>query len=165
MILYQKRWVMVMFAKYEKRNYDNDIPVWAGKYDSLQNIAHWHKESEIIYVNKGITIIGINGKIYTAHEGDCFICNSGDIHYINSSPGSICTVIIFDNKITNVVLSQRRLKSPKLKNNYGIDNFYLLIKNELKHSPMFFEEKIKSAFVSLIINIFRNEYTEANSKT
>ena len=152
-----------MLAKYEKRSYDNNIPVWAGKYDSLQNLAHWHNESELIFINCGQASIGINGKIYQAEEGSCFLCSGGDIHYINSAVGGICTIIIFDNRLAANIPMKRKLLSPLLSGKYNIDKFYDLNKNELRLTPPFYEKKVSAEFLSLIIDIFRNEKNEENT--
>lgn len=42
--------------------------------------AHWHIEYEIIRILSGSFLISINGKSFTAAQGDCIFISSGNLH-------------------------------------------------------------------------------------
>ena len=39
-----------MLANFEQRSYKDYGRVWVGRYRNLHNLAHWHLEHEIIYI-------------------------------------------------------------------------------------------------------------------
>ena len=46
-----------MLANFEKRNYNGNERVWTGRYRNLQNLPHWHLESELLSVESGEIIV------------------------------------------------------------------------------------------------------------
>ncbi len=48
---------------------------------------HWHKEIEIVYLEKGHLDYAVNGKKYSLDDGDLFFCNSEQIHITNVEDG------------------------------------------------------------------------------
>jgi xylan 1,4-beta-xylosidase len=153
-----------MIAKFEEINFQ-EINVWFGRYLSLKNIAHWHKETELIYIEKGTAKIGINKEIFAAKKGDIFLCKSGDIHYIEANLNSIIAVFIFETDIAKKILKNYNLISPKLKSRLLIQEFFYNTSYELKEKKQFYKEKIYSLINSFISDVFRNEKIEkANDK-
>ena len=52
-------------------------------YENKHNVLiteHWHDETEIIFMRKGILNIRINNKEYVSKPGDVFFINSGELH-------------------------------------------------------------------------------------
>ena len=43
----------LMLANFEKRNYEDHCHIWIGGYRNLHNLAHWHMETELIYIEQG----------------------------------------------------------------------------------------------------------------
>ena len=78
-----------MLANFEKRNYNGNERVWIGRYRNLQNLPHWHLESELLYVESGAVIVSDNHEKYHLAQGDAIFLQGGDIHYIKSEPDSI----------------------------------------------------------------------------
>lgn len=57
---------------------------------------HWHREIEIIFMDKGVLNFGVNNEELQLPEGEFYIINSGDIHYFLPSPNSERIVIQLD---------------------------------------------------------------------
>lgn len=47
---------------------------------------HWHEELEIVYIKAGMLKIQIPANTYILNTGDCFIINSGILHYAIANP-------------------------------------------------------------------------------
>ena len=73
-----------MEAFHENRFYRQGINVSISKINSLEFLAHWHVDIEIIYVCEGSLRVGINNESRTLKKGELAICSSGDIHYYDS---------------------------------------------------------------------------------
>lgn len=146
-----------MLAKYEEREFSDGLKVWAGKYESVQNIAHWHNEAELIHVDRGTARIGVNGQTYAAVPGDTFFFSGGDIHYVSSEEGSICTFFIFDERCVIPGAEGLVPESPKLQKTYPIDQCYHQLKQEFEKKTLLYQEKIKTILASLLITLFRSE--------
>lgn len=70
-----------MEAFHENRSYGDGINASISKINSLEFLAHWHVDVEIIYVCEGSLRIGINNESRVLTKGELAICSSGDIHY------------------------------------------------------------------------------------
>lgn len=85
-----------MKAFYEARSYNTDIPVSVFKAFSLNFLAHWHTDVELVYVCDGQIRIGVNKETRLLESGDMAVFSSGDIHYYeNSGKESTIIVVIF----------------------------------------------------------------------
>ncbi|MGH4050805.1 MAG: AraC family transcriptional regulator [Clostridium sp.] len=73
-----------MEAFHENRSYREGINVSISKSNSLEFLAHWHVDIEIIYVCEGSIRVGINNESRVLTKGEIAICSSGDIHYYDS---------------------------------------------------------------------------------
>ena len=73
-----------MDAFHENRSYKEGINVSINKSNSLEFLAHWHVDIEIIYVCAGSLRVGINNESRILTKGELAICSSGDIHYYDS---------------------------------------------------------------------------------
>lgn len=83
-----------MRAFYEHRTYDSEIHISAFKAESINFVAHWHSEIEIIYVCEGRIGVGINSEYRILESGDISVCGSNDIHYYDSKGMASNTIII-----------------------------------------------------------------------
>lgn len=146
-----------MLANFEKRNYNGKERVWVGRYRNLHNLPHWHLESELIYIERGKTIVSHNHQEYSLDSGDAIFLSSKDIHYIKSEENSIVEMALFDSAIIHDLLDRYRLKYAKLEQNYPIAECFFGIRRELHERPPFFELQCREAIASLMIQIFRGE--------
>lgn len=68
---------------------------------------HWHKELEIIYIQKGTLKFGVEKEVIELEEGEFYLINSGDVHFFLSSPNSLRIAIQFDfSMISSSILPQ-----------------------------------------------------------
>ena len=146
-----------MLANFEKRNYNGKERVWTGRYRNLQNLPHWHLESELIYVESGEIIVSDNHEKYPLSTGDAIFLQGGDIHYIKSAPDSIVAIILFDSSLLNGILKEHRLTKAKLEYAYPIKEYFEKMQTELKSQKIFYDLKLRSLITDLMIKIFRTE--------
>lgn len=146
-----------MLANFEKRNYSGKERVWVGKYRNLHNLPHWHMESELIYIERGRTIVSHNHQEYSLDRGDAIFLGSKDIHYIKSDEDSIVDMALFDSSIIQELQGRYRLKCAKLKSAYPIAGCFEEIRRELNVQKPFFELQCRELITALMIQIFRRE--------
>ena len=146
-----------MLANFEKRNYNGNERVWTGRYRNLQNLPHWHLESELLYVESGEIIVSDNHEKYPLSQGDSIFLQGGDIHYIKSAPESIVAIILFDSSLITGILKEHRLACAKLEHHYPIKECFEQMQSELKSHDMFYELKLCSLITGLMVDIFRLE--------
>ena len=75
--------------------FDNYINTYLNDGDAVAP-HHWHREIEIIFMNRGTLNFGVNKEELQLREGEFHIINSGDIHYFLASPESERIVIQLD---------------------------------------------------------------------
>lgn len=81
---------------YQNWQFDSELPMTIFSTSDLRYHAHCHPEVELIYVESGSLIIGVNEEKRLLSEGDFVVCGSNDIHYYeNSGTDSRVTVLIF----------------------------------------------------------------------
>lgn len=146
-----------MLANFEKRSYEGKERVWAGRYRNLNNLPHWHLESELIYIEKGSIIVSNNHQKYSLDPGDAIFLSSGEIHYIKSEENSIVEMTLFDSAIIQDLLGRYRLRCAKLQRHYPIQECLAGIRRELAERQPFFELQCCESIASLMIQIFRQE--------
>ena len=145
-----------MLARFEERSY-SDINVFSARYKNLSNLAHWHKEAEIIKIESGTAEIGINKEVFRAEKNDVFFVKKGDIHYITGFSDSIISILIFDSELAGGITSKYCLLSPKLSVDYDLSSLIKTINSEMKTKKLFFKEKIYSYIDICVAKIFENE--------
>ncbi len=62
--------------------------IWRVK-TAFQFPVHWHKELEIIYIQKGSLTIHIDGQSMEAKAGEIYFVNPGELHFMGSEDGSV----------------------------------------------------------------------------
>lgn len=154
-----------MKAFHEVRTYDSNFMVWHSSYDNISFLAHWHKEIELIYVRSGSARISITNHIFTAHEGDLVVCDSGDIHYSDSfHMDNSLDFIIFDTNIISPFYEYSHFSSPLITKEQleeynltsSLHNLIYTVKNELTNKESYYEEIVASAIRDLWYRIRRN---------
>lgn len=153
-----------MKAFHEVRTYDSNFMVWHSSYDNISFLAHWHKEIELIYIRSGSAQISITNHIFTAHEGDLIICDSGDIHYSDSfDMDNSLDFIIFDTNIISPyyeyshfsfpLITKKQLEEYNLTS--SLHNLIHTVRNELTNKEFYYEEIIESTIRGLWYRIKR----------
>ena len=128
-----------MLANFEKRSYEGKERVWTGRYRNLNNLPHWHLESELIYVERGTITVSNNHQNYRLDSGDAVFLSSGEVHYIKSEEDSIVEMALFDSAIIQDLLGRYQLRHAKLTHQYDILECLEGIRRELEERRPFFE--------------------------
>lgn len=91
---------------YENREYISGFPVNAKQFDGINFLPHWHSEFEIVFVQEGRLLIGINSESKVLVKGDMAIISCGDIHYYeNMYNKSKVLIIIFRPELIDRIIS------------------------------------------------------------
>lgn len=69
----------------EIRQYQNNFEVWHSAYTNMTFLAHQHTEVELIHVRSGTSCITVNNQVFSLKEGDLLLCQSGSIHFSDST--------------------------------------------------------------------------------
>lgn len=146
-----------MLANFEYREYKGRNSVWAGRYENLHNLPHWHMECELLYIEKDQVTVSLNNTVYHLQKGDAFFIDSRDIHYIKGAEASITEIIMFDSRILEEIAPGHRPQFPHLSGNPLIMDFYKGIKEELDCQKPYFNLKVRSLLTILMLEIFRKE--------
>lgn len=146
-----------MIAKQEIRIYDQNLNVWIGKYRGLNNLPHWHFDYELCYVQQGEADLFLNGEKYPLKEGQAFLVEERDVHYINSSKDCILAFITFSEDLGKTITNGYRITNPVLRENYDFPFYYEKIKKEIRDKRSYYGVYINSIICELLIRIYRNE--------
>lgn len=148
-----------MLAKYEQRFFTGTERIWVGSYRNLNNIAHWHMESELIYCAEGSANVTLNSRHYKLQKGVCLLCEEGSIHQINSDENSLLWVCLCSGEILLNVTKERRLEEVLFEDKYHVKECLFQIQKELYSKNSYYGEKANALFLSMMIDIFRGEKT------
>jgi len=88
---------MVSHAFAERRTYDDpSFPISGWQGFNMSYMAHWHPEVELILVESGFLVLGVNQERRILQSGDLAVLGSRDIHYYESAEG-VCaySILIF----------------------------------------------------------------------
>lgn len=142
-----------MRAFHEVRNYHSDFMVWNSNYTNISFLAHWHKEIELIYIRSGSARVSITDHIFTAHEGDLVICDSGNIHYSDSyDMDNSLDFIIFDPSIISSLYKNSHFIHPlitkKQLEEYGLtatlNKLIKTVGKELAEKEPYYQDIVKA---------------------
>ncbi len=146
-----------MIAKLEKPISKRESKTYICKYKNLNNLLHWHTETEIVIVLRGIVKIQINSDNYLMNQGMCAFLKSGDIHCINGSPDSITHIIKTSCDSVGDIVGNDRLKIPVFTSMPSVEKFFIKIESEIKNKKEYFGIIADSMTVQLIAEIFRTQ--------
>ena len=146
-----------MLANFELRENKGRDSVWAGRYENLHNLPHWHMECELLYIEKGQVTVYLNNAVYELKKGNAFFIDSREIHYIKGSPSSITEIIMFDSRILEEIAPGHRPQHPQFSPHPFIADYYREIKKELSLQERYFDLRVRSLLTLLMLDIFRKE--------
>lgn len=150
----------LMLANFEKRNYHNHCHIWVGGYRNLHNLAHWHMETELIYIEKGDAVISHNDAEYHLQTGDLIYINSAQIHYINCNENCIVKILMFHGDFLPESLQEIYMRQAVLKSSYHFSEIFTSIIKEQEEKPPYYIERCHNLLQQLLIEIYRNETTD-----
>jgi len=73
-----------MKSVYQNWNMNAELPLEIYRINNLSFYPHFHNELELVYVQRGNIIVGVNEEKRLLQAGDMVICCSNDIHYYES---------------------------------------------------------------------------------
>ncbi|MGN7940357.1 GH39 family glycosyl hydrolase [Bacillus sp. 7586-K] len=69
---------------YEQIDYQVDLPINIFTHTLERFPYHWHEDIEILFVLKGALEVRVNRDSYMVEEGEMFLVNSNELHFINT---------------------------------------------------------------------------------
>lgn len=156
-LMMQKGRYLFMLANFEHREHKGRDSVWAGRYENLHNLPHWHMECELLYIEEGQVTVSLNNGVHSLEKGEAFFIDSREIHYIKGSSSSITEIIMFDARLLDEIAPGHRPRSPRLSPCPFIPDYYREIKKELHTQNPYFDLKVRSLLILLMLDIFRKE--------
>ncbi|MBU7591145.1 GH39 family glycosyl hydrolase [Metabacillus halosaccharovorans] len=69
---------------YEQIDYQVDLPINIFTHTLERFPYHWHEDIEILFVLKGALEVRVNRDSYMLEEGEMFLVNSNELHFINT---------------------------------------------------------------------------------
>lgn len=159
MTAYYLKGTVEMIARYEQSALSGQVKVSVQKYKGLQNLPHWHMESELIFADKGTAEVMAENTIYTLSENGCIFIRSGAVHYIKAESDSIISVMKIDSGLIASAVGEQTLVCPVLEYSCCAANAFEKIKREISEGKKYYEIICGSTAIVLIAEIFRNEKT------
>ena len=144
-----------MLAKYEFRRHHENTKVWFGRYLSPLNLPHWHFDAEILYCRQGSAMVSIDGKEIALHEGESAYVASAQIHWVNSTKGSIIDFLIFDSSLLTKSYAGVCLVNPFLGKDPSIPEAIKMIIEEKQAKRPLYKEICNAKVVEIVANLLR----------
>ena len=129
------------------------------KYKNLNNISHYHKDHELVYINKGVASVVIDENFFHLKTGDCAFVHSNDIHCIRSDENTVITVLKAENEYFKSIFASKRLIYPILTGEYDMESRLDSIGAELTSRLENSSEMADSIAMQLLIRMLREEGT------
>lgn len=152
-----------MIARYEQSVLSGKTQVTVQRYGGLQNLPHWHMESELIYAEKGSAEVMAENTVCTLSEGGCVFIRSGAVHYIKSEADSVVSVMKIDSELISSAVGAQTPVSPLLEHRYPVAEVFEKIRQETSAGEKYYEVVCTGLASAMMAEIFRKEKTEALS--
>lgn len=150
-----------MIARYEQSVLSGKTQVTVQRYGGLQNLPHWHIESELIFSEKGSAEVMTENTVYALSEGGCVFIRSGAVHYIKAETDSVVSVMKIDSELISSAVGTQTPVSPLLEHHYPVTEIFEKIRQEISAGEKYYEVVCAGLVTAMIAEIFRNEKTEA----
>lgn len=150
-----------MIAKYEQSVLSGRSQVSVQRYEGLQNLPHWHIESELIFAEKGSAEVMTDNNLYGLSEGYCVFIRSGAVHYIKAESDSVISVMKIDSQLISAEFGTLAPICPLLENKYDVSDTFEKIRQEISNGEKYYEVICSGLALALIAEIFRSEKTSS----
>lgn len=150
-----------MIARYEQSVLSGRSQVTVQRYGGLQNLPHWHIESELIFAEKGFAEVMTDNTVYALPTGGCVFIRSGAVHYIKAETDSVVYVMKIDSELISSAFGTQTPVSPLLEHHYPVKEIFERIRQEISEGEKYYEVVCTGLVSAMIAEIFRNERTEA----
>lgn len=151
-----------MIAKYEQSVLSGRSQVSVQRYVGLQNLPHWHIESELIFAEKGSAEVMTDNNLYGLSEGYCVFIRSGAVHYIKAESDSVISVMKIDSQLISAEFGTLAPVCPLLEKKYDVSEAFEKIRQEISNSEKYYEVICSGLALALTAEIFRNEKTSSS---
>lgn len=152
-----------MIARYEQSVLSGKTQVTVQRYGGLQNLPHWHMESELIYAEKGAAEVMTENTVYALSEGGCIFIRSGAVHYIKAEADSIVSVMKIDSELVFSAVGAQTPVCPLLEHRYPVRDVFEKIRQEISAGEKYCDVVCAGLVTAMTAEIFRSEKTEALS--
>ncbi|MGN0607912.1 MAG: helix-turn-helix domain-containing protein [Oscillospiraceae bacterium] len=152
-----------MIARYEQSVLSGKTQVTVQRYGGLQNLPHWHMESELIYAEKGAAEVMAENTVYALSEGGCVFIRSGAVHYIKAEADSVVSVMKIDSELISSAVGAQTPVCPLLEHRYSVRDVFEKIRQEISAGEKYCDVVCAGLVTAMTAEIFRNEKTEALS--
>ena len=153
-----------MIAKYEQSVLSGKLQAAVQRYGGLQNLPHWHMESELIYAESGCAEVMAENTVYQLTEGRCIFVRGGAVHYIKAEAESVLTVMKIKSELIASIAGERAPVCPLLENSYPIAETAERIRREISAGEKYHEAVCTGLAMALVAEIFRGEKTQEAGK-
>lgn len=151
-----------MIAKYEQSVLSGRSQVSVQRYGGLQNLPHWHIESELIFAEKGSAEVMTDNNLYGLSEGYCVFIRSGAVHYIKAESDSVISVMKIDSQLISAEFGMLAPVCPLLERKYNVSEAFEKIRQEISNGEKYYEVICSGLALALTAEIFRNEKTSSS---
>ena len=151
-----------MIAKYEQSVLSGRSQVSVQRYVGLQNLPHWHIESELIFAEKGSAEVMTDNDLYGLSEGYCVFIRSGAVHYIKAESDSVISVMKIDSQLISAEFGTLAPVCPLLERKYDVYEAFEKIRQEISNGEKYYEVICSGLALALTAEIFRNEKTSSS---
>lgn len=126
--------------------------------NSRNSTSNWHKNPEIIYVDKGEGTLQNDGKSYSVKQGDMFIINPETVHHIFSETGIDYYFIIIDEEFCtqNGIAIGNYSFSVEVNDNITKEKFLKVVKETESYTESYNDispAKVRGAVLELLIDV------------
>lgn len=146
-----------MKSKFEKAISFERAHIFPRKYRNLQNMPHWHREHELIFVQSGCVTVMTDDTPCVLSEGMGAFMHSEEMHSIHSEPGAVVIVAKLDASFFHRITGANRLRTPLLTAEYGLPVFFEKLFAEFKEDLPFAGAIADSIATELVARVFRTE--------
>ena len=131
------------------------------RYAELQNLPHWHREHELVWVEKGKVTLMADGNLFTLEQEDAAFLHSEEPHSLRSESGAVVAVVKLDKEHFRRLLDSQKLQSPVLCHTPSIKEAIRLLQAEQRHADAYSADVIDCTVTRLLVEILRhNPLTE-----
>ena len=135
------------------------------RYADLQNLPHWHREHELVFVEAGKVTLMTDGNLFTLEQGDVAFLHSEEPHSLCSKSGAVVAVVKLDKDQFRRLLDNRKLQSPVLRPASGIEEVLRLLQAEQRRADAYSADVIDCTVTRLLVEILRhNPLTEPGQR-
>lgn len=151
----------------ESSRKSGDAHLTLHKYRNVHNISHYHREHELVFVHSGGMTVTVNGTAHRLPQGMGLFIRSGDVHYLQSDPGAISSVLKADSAYFEGLFANKQFRTPMIDPEFGVEAAYEKIRTELRFADEYSGTAADGIASALFVSLLRGKevtgYTAAST--